>query len=74
MNKQGPPTARTFAADWKKSSWSQGENACVEVASGSGITGVRDSKQRGSGPILTFEPELWGTFVDKLKSGQFDLA
>jgi hypothetical protein len=49
---------------WVKSSYSseQGGN-CVEVATGSRMVHVRDSKDRESGS-LAFSPEAWAAFVD----------
>ena len=44
-------TARKFTS-WKKSSFSSGGDNCVEVAfAADGSVGVRDSKQKGLGPI-----------------------
>ncbi|MEV5540382.1 DUF397 domain-containing protein [Saccharopolyspora shandongensis] len=60
------------SARWRKSTYSNEANACVEVASATNMTGVRDSKQRGRGPILAFDQELWRSFVGKLKAGGFD--
>jgi uncharacterized protein DUF397 len=72
VNRQSSLTALS-ATSWKKPTKSQGENACVEVASTPSLAGVRDSKQRGHGPILAFDRELWNCFVSKLKAGSFDL-
>ncbi|MBB5157821.1 DUF397 domain-containing protein [Saccharopolyspora phatthalungensis] len=60
------------SAHWFKSTNSNEANACVEVASIPGTTGVRDSKHRSHGPILAFDRELWNGFINKLKSGIFD--
>jgi hypothetical protein len=60
------------SARWRKSTYSNEANACVEVASTPSTTGVRDSKHRGHGPILVFNRELWSGFLDKLKSGDLD--
>ena len=38
---------------WRKSSLSFSNQNCVEVGSGAGLIGVRDTKDR-SGPVLTF--------------------
>ncbi|MEU5850076.1 DUF397 domain-containing protein [Saccharopolyspora shandongensis] len=59
------------SAHWRKSTYSNEANACVEVASALGTTGVRDSKQCGRGPILTFDQELWNGFIGGLKAGRF---
>ncbi|MEU6005674.1 DUF397 domain-containing protein [Streptomyces sp. NPDC047453] len=48
---------------WSRSSYSSGEGGeCVEVASWSGATYVRDSKDK-AGPAVIVEPEAWAEFV-----------
>ncbi|MGJ5804376.1 DUF397 domain-containing protein [Streptomyces europaeiscabiei] len=49
-------------AVWRKSSYSSGNGQCVEVASASGVVGVRDSKHPDQAP-LTFSPAEWRAFV-----------
>ncbi|MDX3260814.1 DUF397 domain-containing protein [Streptomyces sp. MI02-2A] len=51
---------------WFKSSYSNGEGACVETAAVVGTNFVRDSKQL-DGPILRFPAEEWSTFVNSVK-------
>lgn len=61
-------------ADWKKSTRSNGSGNCVEVATNlPGIVAVRDTKDKGVGPILTFTPDEWDAFVGATKDGEFDL-
>jgi hypothetical protein len=58
---------------WKKSSLSSGGDNCVEVAfAADGSVGVRDSKQRGLGPILEFTPTEWEAFLGGVAEGEFD--
>ncbi|MFE7463726.1 DUF397 domain-containing protein [Streptomyces sp. NPDC057499] len=49
-------------ADWFKSSYSNGEVQCVEVARLGGAVGVRDSKQQ-AGPVLICAFGGWKAFV-----------
>lgn len=49
---------------WRKSSYSNGQGGeCIEVGQQPGATLVRDSKQHGTGPILTFAPTAWRSFL-----------
>ena len=60
-------------AKWRKSSLSGSGNNCVEVADNlAGIVAVRDSKDP-HGPVLTFTPGEWRTFIAGVKSGKFEL-
>jgi hypothetical protein len=49
------------------------DKSCVEVALTEGIVGVRDSKDRGRGPVLAFTESEWASFLAGAKSGEFDL-
>ncbi|MFE4666088.1 DUF397 domain-containing protein [Streptomyces sp. NPDC056716] len=56
-------------AAWFKSSYSNGQSACVEIAFvGSEIVPVRDSKAP-NGPALAFRPNGWSSFVRAVKGG-----
>ncbi|MEU1813254.1 DUF397 domain-containing protein [Micromonospora aurantiaca (nom. illeg.)] len=60
---------------WFKSSRSGNNGSCVEVARlGGDSIGVRDTKARGQGPILTFTSAEWDAFIDGAKLGEFDLT
>ncbi|WBB78903.1 DUF397 domain-containing protein [Micromonospora sp. WMMD882] len=60
-------------AIWRKSSRSNDQGLCVEVADnlvGSlGVVGIRDSKDL-TGPALAVSPLGWSAFVTALRSGQ----
>ncbi|RZU49257.1 uncharacterized protein DUF397 [Krasilnikovia cinnamomea] len=61
------------AARWRKSSVS-GDGGCVEVACVNGEVGVRDTKDRGSGPVLTFTEREWAAFLAGARAGEFDIG
>ncbi|MFF9567439.1 DUF397 domain-containing protein [Streptomyces sp. NPDC014685] len=55
-------------AEWFKSSHSNGNGNCVEVAHLDGAVAVRDSKQQ-AGPVLTCASEGWQTFIGSVAEG-----
>lgn len=58
-------------AVWFKSSRSNGQSNCVEVAFLSeGAVAMRDSKDR-SGPALTFTQGEWRAFIAGAQDGEF---
>ncbi len=60
-------------ATWQKSSFSGYNGSCFEIARlPSDRIGVRDTKDRGSGPVLVFNQDEWIAFMAGLKAGEFD--
>jgi hypothetical protein len=57
------------AAAWRKSTHSNGQAECVEIADHlPGLTAIRDSKN-SDGPILAFGHGQWRAFAVKVKTG-----
>jgi hypothetical protein len=58
-------------AGWRTSRHSGSSANCVEVATSGHIVGVRDTKQHGRGPVLSFTAPTWRTFITAAKAGAF---
>jgi hypothetical protein len=56
-------------AGWRTSRHSGSSANCVEVAADGHIVGVRDSKQRGRGSVLTFTARAWQAFIADARHG-----
>lgn len=54
---------------WRKSSYSNAQASCVEVAAPAGAVAVRDTKDR-EGPALAFSPQEWRAFLTEIKTGR----
>jgi hypothetical protein len=66
-----PVAEEDFAtALWRKSS-NSGDSDCVEVALNTELIGVRDSKNRSTGPVLAFTRDAWASFVSGLRAGDY---
>jgi len=66
-------SAELTGAQWRKTTRSNADGQCVEVAFlDGGRVGVRDSKDQGAGPALVFTPAEWAAFVGGVTDGEFD--
>lgn len=54
---------------WRKSGFSYSNGACVEVAHGCDVVGVRDTKQEGDldRTVIEFSATAWRQFTSGLK-------
>jgi Domain of unknown function (DUF397). len=66
------PNADATGFDWFKSSYSSGDQSCVEVAKVPGVVPVRDSKIP-QGPALAFAPGTWSQFIGPVRNSEFDV-
>jgi hypothetical protein len=64
-------SAKLTGAMWRKSSRSNGQANCIEIAFLGATVAMRDSKDRGSGPILRFSHGEWQAFVAGVEGEQF---
>ncbi|MFY1674087.1 DUF397 domain-containing protein [Plantactinospora sp. WMMB334] len=58
-------------AVWRKSTRSQNNGACLEVARVGDVIGVRDSKNP-DGPVLVFTLREFDAFLDGAAKGEFN--
>ena len=70
----GPATPKRR---WRKSSFSNGNGACVEVSYDVGTVLIRDSKYRhdlgndmSAEPIITIPAQAWATFLAEVETGE----
>ncbi|MER0240800.1 DUF397 domain-containing protein [Streptomyces sp. HSW2009] len=65
-------TAPRANPTWRKSTHSNHQSNCIEVADGHpGVMPVRDSKDP-HGPALAFDSTAWSAFVTSIKAGDFN--
>jgi hypothetical protein len=53
--------------EWRKSSLSFSNGACVEAGNGLGVTVVRDSQLGDASTVLEFAPAAWAVFTRGLR-------
>lgn len=56
---------RLQGASWRKSTYSTGGNACVEVACLDAAVGLRDTKHREAGTVVVSR-KAWSAFVTSI--------
>lgn len=71
MIKDGPALSASNV-QWRKSSRSEGMSNCVEVATTSGLIGVRDSKNPNQAVLMSSSCQ-WKIFIQDIKHKKFDL-
>lgn len=60
--------ARAVTPAWRKSSYSaNGGGSCVEVGNNSSTILLRDTKDRGAGPVLRVSAQTWRAFTASLR-------
>jgi hypothetical protein len=61
------------SSGWFKSSFSGGQNGCVEFNfTVPGFAGVRDSKLGDASPVLVFKAKDLNAMLARAKAGEFD--
>lgn len=57
---------------WVKAAASNDQGSCVEMRRHDGMVEVRDTKDRGRGPVLRFTSTEWAAWLDGARCGEFD--
>lgn len=57
---------------WVKASASNANGTCVEMRRNGRVVEIRDTKDKGNGPILGFTPDELKSFLDGATKGEFD--
>jgi hypothetical protein len=52
---------------WRKSTYSGNGVDCVQTGSVPGLVLIRDTKDRGNGPVLKVSPAQWQRFTKSIK-------
>jgi len=69
----GNNCVEVYSISWNKSSRSNPSGNCVEVAKGTNEILVRDTKDKGNGPVLKFTKAEWQAFLEGVNLGEFDI-
>jgi hypothetical protein len=59
---------------WRTSSHTSNGQACVEVAPATDAVLMRDTKDRGAGPILRVGYPEWAAFLAGIRDGEFGIG
>jgi hypothetical protein len=57
--------------DWIKASASDSNGSCIEMRRNGGVVEVRDTKQQGHGPVLSFTPAEFAAWLQGARRGEF---
>lgn len=66
------PQSSLSHANWRTSSYTGEQGACVELADLAATVAVRDTKDR-PGPHIEFERSSFADFIRDMKTGMHDL-
>ena len=73
MNYQAARAALAVTGSWQKSSYSQAQNDCIEIATDvPGWVGVRDSKLGSDSPVLAITLPQWCATLAAAQANAFN--
>ena len=55
------------ASGWRVATYTGGQGNCIEVGTFTALIAVRDTRNREGGPVLSFDPQVWREFTERLK-------
>jgi hypothetical protein len=68
-NNGGGNCVEVGAIPWRKSAYSNnGGGTCVEAGQIPGAVLIRDTKDKGTGPVLRVSPADWGRFTARVRA------